>query len=61
MNNIKLWIKENIYSHYYSILCNAEYIYEKNAEYIYEKYIPFSINNFKRRTAYNKYIIKKNN
>lgn len=53
MNNIKLWIKENIYSHYYSILCNAEYIYEK--------YIPFSINNFKRRTAYNKYIIKKNN
>lgn len=52
MDNITLWIKENIYKcHYYSLLCN---------EYIYEKYIETS-NNFKRRTTYNKYIIKKNN
>ncbi len=46
MNNINLWIKENIYTCYYSRLITYELIYDK--------YIQSS-------DAYKKYIIKKNN
>jgi len=46
MNNINLWIKENIYACYYSGLIRYELIYDK--------YIQSS-------DAYKKYIIKKNN
>ena len=50
MNNINLWIKENIYPCYYWGLITSDLIYEFMLD---EKYI--------QSARYKKYIIKKNN